>query len=69
MWFCCTTLFEIIEHRSGICSVTKYLSKGSCAAKGFRWRGFDISGTFEKENLMNKMRATFDLVKNVSFVC
>ena len=47
VWFCCTTLFEIIEHRSGICSVTKYLSKGSCAAKGFRWRGFDISGTFE----------------------
>lgn len=44
VWFCCTTLFEIIEHRSGICSVTKYLSKGSCAAKGFRWRGFDISG-------------------------
>ena len=44
VWYCCTTLFEIIEHRSGICSVTKYLSKGSCVEKGFRWRGFDISG-------------------------
>ena len=51
MWFCCTTLFEIIEHRSGICSVTKYLSKGSCAAKGFRWRGFDISGTFKNKKI------------------
>merc|ERR1719266_1449324 len=44
VWFGFTTIFEIIEHRSGICSVTKYLSKSSCAQKGYRWRGFDISG-------------------------
>ena len=44
VWFTFTSLFEIIEYRSGICSVTKYLSKQKCAAKGYRWKGFDISG-------------------------
>lgn len=44
VWFTFTSLFEIIEYRSGICSVTKYLTKQKCAAKGYRWKGFDISG-------------------------
>lgn len=44
VWFTFTTIFEIIEYRSGICSVTKYLTKSTCAAKGYKWRGFDISG-------------------------
>ena len=44
VWFCYTTLFVIVEYKSGICSVTKYLDKASCASKGYRWRGFDISG-------------------------
>ena len=48
VWFTFTSLFEIIEYRSGICSVTKYLSKQKCAAKGYRWKGFDISGIHEK---------------------
>lgn len=44
VWFTFTTIFEIIEYRSGLCSVTKYLTKAKCAAKGYRWIGFDISG-------------------------
>ena len=44
VWFTFTTIFEIIEYRSGICSVTKYLTKSTCASKGYKWRGFDISG-------------------------
>ena len=44
VWFTFTTMFEIIEYRSGLCSVTKYLTKAKCAAKGYRWIGFDISG-------------------------
>ena len=44
VWFSFTTMFEIIEYRSGICSVTKYLTKSKCAAKGYKWKGFDISG-------------------------
>ena len=44
VWWSFTTLFAVVEQRSGICSVTKYLSKASCVAKGFRWRGFDVSG-------------------------
>ena len=47
VWFTFTSIFEIIEYRSGICSVTKYLSKQKCAAKGYRWKGFDISGMKE----------------------
>ena len=46
VWFTFTTIFEIIEYRSGLCSVTKYLTKAKCAAKGYRWIGFDISGKF-----------------------
>ena len=46
VWFLYTSAFAIIEHRSGICSVTKYLTKTACASKGYRWRGFDISGNF-----------------------
>ena len=46
VWFTFTSLFESIEHRSGICSVTKYLSKVKCASKGYRWKGFDISGMY-----------------------
>ena len=48
VWFAYTSLFEIIEYRSGICSVTKYLNKKSCASKGYKWRGFDISGNLSR---------------------
>ncbi len=47
VWFVWTSFFEVIEHRSGICSVTKYLAKKNCLAKGYKWRGFDISGNFK----------------------
>lgn len=44
VWYIFTNLFAYVEYRSGLCSVTKYLTKSKCIAKGYRWRGFDISG-------------------------
>ena len=61
VWFTFTSIFEIIEYRSGICSVTKYLSKQKCAAKGYRWKGFDISGMSWKKswNFVYTIRNSF----------
>lgn len=43
-YFCLTTLFDTIEHKSGLCDVTKYRNKAACLASGNIWKGFDISG-------------------------
>ena len=44
IWYFATSLFLTIEHNSGICNVSKFLSEKSCVKNGFRWKGFDISG-------------------------
>ncbi len=44
VWWSFTGLLEVIEQRTGICSATKYHMKSSCIERGFRWKGFDISG-------------------------
>ena len=65
VWFTFTSLFEIIEYRSGICSVTKYLSKQKCAAKGYRWKGFDISGMLHSFSKAERGRPKADRAKRL----
>jgi len=43
-WFCLTNMFDLLEHKSGICDITKYHKKETCLASGNHWKGFDISG-------------------------
>ena len=43
-WFCITSLFDMVEHKSGMCDITKYHKKETCLASGNNWKGFDISG-------------------------
>merc|ERR1719228_1583859 len=43
-WFCLTNMFDLLEHKSGICDITKYHRKETCLASGNNWKGFDISG-------------------------
>ncbi|EDO46451.1 predicted protein, partial [Nematostella vectensis] len=44
-WFLWVSLFEQIEHWTGVCKGQSSLdSKYVCHKKGFLWRGFDISG-------------------------
>ena len=68
VWFTFTSLFESIEHRSGICSVTKYLSKVKCASKGYRWKGFDISGMYLLHLGISKFDNNFWTHRSLLFV-
>ena len=44
-WYGMTGAFLLVEEHLGICAVgTKFLNKAECLRKGFRWKGFDISG-------------------------
>lgn len=43
-WWSLTALFDLIEHKSGLCELTKYRSKATCTQAGYAWKGFDISG-------------------------
>jgi len=43
-WFCVTSLFDMVEQKSGMCDITKYHKKDTCLASGNNWKGFDISG-------------------------
>jgi len=44
-WFCCTSLFEIVEGYTGYCiEKSNLLTKIECRKSGFLWSGFDISG-------------------------
>lgn len=46
-WYLCTSLFEYVEHLSGICSSgqeDKHTSKSLCLREGYTWIAFDISG-------------------------
>jgi len=44
VWFSITTLFDMIEYRTGLCDMTKYKRRESCLEHGHFWKGFDISG-------------------------
>lgn len=44
VWFSLTSLFEMIEYKTGLCDMTKYRRRDSCLAHGHYWKGFDISG-------------------------
>jgi len=37
-------LFPYIEESTGVCEVSRLLTKRACRREGFIWRGFDISG-------------------------
>eukprot|EP00092_Neocalanus_flemingeri_P007263 GFUD01007843.1.p1 GENE.GFUD01007843.1~~GFUD01007843.1.p1 ORF type:complete len:265 (-),score=55.53 GFUD01007843.1:91-885(-) len=37
-------LFPSIEEATGVCEVSRLLTKRACRKEGFDWRGFDISG-------------------------
>jgi len=43
-WFCFTSMFNLLEQKSGMCEITKYHRKETCLASGNNWKGFDISG-------------------------
>jgi len=43
-WFSITSLFEMIEYKTGLCEMTKYRRRDTCLAHGHGWKGFDISG-------------------------
>jgi hypothetical protein len=61
VWYFMTMLFEVIEARSGICNVTKYLTKSSCIKKGFNWKGFDISGKLYFSLKITKINLLYDI--------
>ena len=44
VWFSVTSLFNMVEQKSGMCDITKYNKKDTCLASGNYWKGFDISG-------------------------
>lgn len=44
VWFGVTSLFDMVEQKSGMCDITKYHKKDTCLASGNNWKGFDISG-------------------------
>ena len=43
-WFFFTTMFNVIEVKTGMCDITKYRQKETCLASGNNWKGLDISG-------------------------
>ncbi|CAH1780389.1 unnamed protein product [Owenia fusiformis] len=44
VWYFWTTLFEYIEHQTGVCSDRDFDNKKTCYRSGHIWLGFDISG-------------------------
>lgn len=43
-WYLCTSLFNLIEDKTGSCSMRIYHTKMLCKEGGGSWDGFDISG-------------------------
>lgn len=44
VWYSFTSLFDLIEEKTGLCESRKFRQKEGCLEAGLRWKGFDISG-------------------------
>lgn len=44
VWYSVTTLFQVVESKTGVCEFTEYEREESCVSHGHHWRGFDLSG-------------------------